>query len=63
MVFDLLNIHLYHGWLVDPQNTEYKTAIGGLSYNQLVEKIIASNESDEEGQSSTEGGSLIVIKF
>lgn len=40
IVFDLLNIPLYHGWLVDPQSPEMVTAVGKLSYNQLVEKII-----------------------
>ncbi|KFZ51947.1 Protein FAM63A, partial [Antrostomus carolinensis] len=49
IVFDLLNVPLYHGWLVDPQSPEVVKAVGKLSYNQLVEKIItckqASNSS------------------
>ncbi|XP_041867818.1 ubiquitin carboxyl-terminal hydrolase MINDY-1 [Melanotaenia boesemani] len=40
IVFDLLDIPLYHGWLVDPQSPEMVAAVGKLSYNQLVEKII-----------------------
>ncbi|XP_028820629.1 ubiquitin carboxyl-terminal hydrolase MINDY-1 [Denticeps clupeoides] len=40
IVFDLLDIPLYHGWLVDPQSPEVVSAVGKLSYNQLVEKII-----------------------
>ena len=56
VIFDLLNIKLHHGWLVDPQSTEYKAAIGNLSYNQLVEKIVASNESNGDSQLSSEGG-------
>ena len=59
VVFDLLNIHLYHGWLVDPQNIEYKKAIGGQSYNQLVERIIANKDN---GELSPEGTSLSVRK-
>ncbi|XP_043934830.1 ubiquitin carboxyl-terminal hydrolase MINDY-2 [Protopterus annectens] len=46
IVFDLLDIPLYHGWLVDPQNTDTVTAIGNCSYNQLVEKIICCKQSE-----------------
>uniref|UniRef100_T1J1K6 Ubiquitin carboxyl-terminal hydrolase n=1 Tax=Strigamia maritima TaxID=126957 RepID=T1J1K6_STRMM len=49
IIFDLLNIQLFHGWLVDPQNEDVVFAVGNLSYNQLVEKIItdkASTNSD-----------------
>ncbi|XP_040267372.1 ubiquitin carboxyl-terminal hydrolase MINDY-1 isoform X2 [Bufo bufo] len=45
IVFDLLNIPLYHGWLVDPQSSEAVQAVGKLSYNQLVEKIITCKHS------------------
>ena len=55
VVFDLLSIELYHGWLIDPQNTETVSAIGGLSYNQLVEKIIASKQDGAESQLVSEG--------
>lgn len=48
LIFDLLNISLYHGWLYDPQNTELISAVGTCSYNQLVEKIIESKHSKEE---------------
>ncbi|XP_069693288.1 ubiquitin carboxyl-terminal hydrolase MINDY-2-like isoform X2 [Periplaneta americana] len=40
IIFDLLNIPLYHGWLVDPQCHETVSALGTLGYNQIVEKII-----------------------
>ncbi|XP_053320853.1 ubiquitin carboxyl-terminal hydrolase MINDY-2 [Spea bombifrons] len=46
IVFDLLDIPLYHGWLVDPQITEVVKAVGNCSYNQLVEKIISCKQSD-----------------
>uniref|UniRef100_A0A8C5MI35 Ubiquitin carboxyl-terminal hydrolase n=1 Tax=Leptobrachium leishanense TaxID=445787 RepID=A0A8C5MI35_9ANUR len=46
IVFDLLDIPLYHGWLVDPQSVEVATAVGNCSYNQLVEKIISCKQSD-----------------
>ena len=41
---------------MDPQSAEYKAAIGSLSYNQLVEKIVASKETDSDSQLSSEGG-------
>ncbi|XP_067832083.1 ubiquitin carboxyl-terminal hydrolase MINDY-1 isoform X1 [Heptranchias perlo] len=47
IVFDLLNLPLYHGWLVDPQSTEVMQAVGRCSYNQLVEKIIFSKHSTD----------------
>ncbi|KFO18208.1 Protein FAM63A [Fukomys damarensis] len=46
-VFDLLGIPLYHGWLVDPQSPEAVSAVGKLSYNQLVEKIITCKLSSD----------------
>jgi len=54
IVFDLFNIALYHGWLVDPQQEEVVKAVDGLSYNQLVERIInnkTSSDSDLINQS------------
>ncbi|XP_030320982.1 ubiquitin carboxyl-terminal hydrolase MINDY-1 isoform X1 [Calypte anna] len=47
IIFDLLNIPLYHGWLVDPQNPQEVQAVGKLSYNQLVEKIITSKQAPD----------------
>ncbi|XP_048213933.1 ubiquitin carboxyl-terminal hydrolase MINDY-1 isoform X2 [Perognathus longimembris pacificus] len=46
-VFDLLGIPLYHGWLLDPQSPEAVGAVGKLSYNQLVEKIITCKHSSD----------------
>ncbi|XP_071486356.1 ubiquitin carboxyl-terminal hydrolase MINDY-2-like [Diadema antillarum] len=48
VVFDLLNIALYHGWLYDPQNAEVVSAVNTCSYNQLVERIIATKTSTNE---------------
>ncbi|KAK9390944.1 protein FAM63A [Crotalus adamanteus] len=47
LVFDLMNVPLYHGWLVDPQTPEVGQAVGKLSYNQLVEKIITCKHSSD----------------
>ncbi|XP_053560830.1 ubiquitin carboxyl-terminal hydrolase MINDY-1 [Bombina bombina] len=60
IVFDLLNIPLYHGWLVDPQSAEAVHAVGKLSYNQLVEKIITCKHSSDTNM-VTEG--LIAEQF
>ena len=49
IIFDLLNISLYHGWLLDPQEEDVATAIHSLTYNQLVERIIDNkNSTDQE---------------
>ena len=47
-IFDSLNVSLYHGWLIDPQETNLAAAVGTLSYNQLVEKIITDKTSDDD---------------
>ncbi|CAL8293065.1 unnamed protein product [Merluccius merluccius] len=52
IVFDLLDIPLYHGWLVDPQSPEVLAAVGKLSYNQLVEKIIDYKHSENSSRVS-----------
>ncbi|XP_017310416.1 ubiquitin carboxyl-terminal hydrolase MINDY-1 [Ictalurus punctatus] len=52
IVFDLLDVPLYHGWLVDPQSPETASAVGKLSYNQLVEKIIIYKHSTDSSQVS-----------
>ena len=54
IVFDLLGIKLFHGWLVDPQELSEVAAVGNCSYNQLVEKVIVQKNSEKEEQ-VTEG--------
>lgn len=49
IIFDLLEIGLYHGWLVDPQDDQCVAAVSKCSYNQLVEKIIQQKASDKDG--------------
>ncbi|KAM8794354.1 ubiquitin carboxyl-terminal hydrolase MINDY-1 [Eudromia elegans] len=60
IVFDLLNVPLYHGWLVDPQSPDVVRAVGKLSYNQLVEKIITCKHSGDSN-AVTEG--LVAEQF
>ncbi|XP_057520094.1 uncharacterized protein LOC130800523 [Amaranthus tricolor] len=40
-IFDLLDIPLYHGWLVDPQDHETAEAIGSKSYNTLMGDLVS----------------------
>lgn len=47
IIFDLLRIPLYHGWLIDPELIELQNAIGSQSYNQLVDNIITNKTSNE----------------
>ncbi|WOL18156.1 ubiquitin carboxyl-terminal hydrolase MINDY-2 [Canna indica] len=39
-IFDLLDIGLYHGWIIDPQDTDTAAAIGSKSYNTLVAELV-----------------------
>ncbi|CAF1015361.1 unnamed protein product [Adineta steineri] len=50
IVFDLLNIQLFHGWVVDPQDIELRTIVitDAPSYNQVVEKMILQRNSERE---------------
>ncbi|UJR33045.1 hypothetical protein I4U23_020504 [Adineta vaga] len=50
IIFDLLNIQLFHGWVIDPQDTELRTIVNSdaSSYNQLVEKMIRQRTSERE---------------
>ncbi|XP_068586677.1 ubiquitin carboxyl-terminal hydrolase MINDY-2 isoform X1 [Cebidichthys violaceus] len=60
IVFDLLDIPLYHGWLVDPQMQDILKAVGNCSYNQLVEKIISCKQSDN---SELAGEGIVAEQF
>nr|XP_040053155.1 ubiquitin carboxyl-terminal hydrolase MINDY-2 isoform X3 [Gasterosteus aculeatus aculeatus] len=60
IVFDLLDIPLYHGWLVDPQMDDTVKAVGNCSYNQLVEKIISCKQSDN---SELAGEGIVAEQF
>ncbi|KAK1261654.1 hypothetical protein QJS04_geneDACA000920 [Acorus gramineus] len=48
VIFDLLDIGLYHGWIVDPQDTDTATAIGSKSYNTLVRELVSLKAVGEE---------------
>ncbi|KAI8530363.1 hypothetical protein RHMOL_Rhmol11G0052100 [Rhododendron molle] len=48
-IFDLLDIPLYHGWIVDPQDYDTANAIGSKSYNTLMGELVAL-ETNLEGE-------------
>ncbi|XP_054824455.1 uncharacterized protein LOC129322269 isoform X2 [Prosopis cineraria] len=49
-IFDLLDIPLYHGWIVDPQDYDTANAIGSKSYNALMGELVALETRNMEGQ-------------
>jgi hypothetical protein len=53
VIFDLLRIQLFHGWVIDPQNNELQKIVNSnaSSYNQLVEKMIHHRQSNDENLS------------
>ncbi|KAA8521963.1 hypothetical protein F0562_012723 [Nyssa sinensis] len=57
-IFDLLDIPLYHGWIVDPQDYDTMDAIGTKSYNTLMGELVSletRNMEDERKKNSEEG--------
>ncbi|KAM3726432.1 Ubiquitin carboxyl-terminal hydrolase [Dirofilaria immitis] len=46
-LFDVLNIPLVHGWIVDQADEELLRVVDGLSYNRIVEKIVSTNNVSE----------------
>lgn len=46
-LFDLLNVMLYHGWLVDPQDKETYEVVRDYSYNQLAEMVVNCSNSED----------------
>ncbi|XP_006283608.2 ubiquitin carboxyl-terminal hydrolase MINDY-1 isoform X1 [Capsella rubella] len=57
-IFDSLDIPLYHGWLVDPEDVEIATAIGGRSYDALLNELTALDTQTVKAPNSKENGRL-----
>ncbi|CAH8358603.1 unnamed protein product [Eruca vesicaria subsp. sativa] len=53
-IFDLLDIPLYHGWIVDPQDVETANAIGSKSYNALTGELVALETQNAEDENPGE---------
>nr|GMD98197.1 ubiquitin carboxyl-terminal hydrolase MINDY-2 [Ipomoea batatas] len=49
-IFDLLDIPLYHGWIVDPQDHDTANAIGLKSYNTLMGELVALETEQMESE-------------
>ncbi|CAH8596942.1 unnamed protein product [Schistosoma rodhaini] len=47
-LFDLFNIHIYHGWLVDPDEHDLAATVGNRTYNQLTEELLRLESSDND---------------
>eukprot|EP00258_Populus_trichocarpa_P014458 XP_006368742.2 ubiquitin carboxyl-terminal hydrolase MINDY-2 isoform X2 [Populus trichocarpa] len=50
-IFDLLDIPLYHGWIVDPLDYDTANAIGSKSYNTLMGELVALETRNMEDES------------
>lgn len=46
--FDLMNVELVHGWLIDVQEEARVSVIGNKTYNELTELMIMGNEAGLE---------------
>ncbi|CAH9105145.1 unnamed protein product [Cuscuta europaea] len=62
-IFDLLDIPLYHGWIVDPQDQETANAIGLKSYNSLMGELVALETEHIKGNGHKESAEDDVIDF
>ncbi|GLI62230.1 hypothetical protein VaNZ11_004796 [Volvox africanus] len=49
-IFDLLDISLCHGWLVDTDDMETMRVVGSRSYNELSEMIVATYDAAQQQQ-------------
>ncbi|XP_076960410.1 uncharacterized protein LOC143636795 [Bidens hawaiensis] len=49
-IFDLLDIPLYHGWIVDPQDSDTAEAIGLKSYNTLMGELVALDTQNPQSE-------------
>ena len=47
-LFDLLDVALYHGWVVDPQDEVTYKVVSCYSYNQLAEMVVSKSNSRDE---------------
>lgn len=63
IIFDLLRIHLCHGWLVDPEHKEIYRLVNNQSYNQLIDRIIASKASTSNNCDSKKHFDLDILYF
>ncbi|CAN1332774.1 Ubiquitin carboxyl-terminal hydrolase MINDY-1 [Linum perenne] len=60
-IFDLLDIPLYHGWIVDPQDSDTANAIGSKSYNSLMGDLVAleTQKMEDDNSRDNPGGDSV----
>lgn len=46
-VFDSLDIDLYHGWVVDPQDTDTSSVLSGMRINKVYDELIRLTTNQE----------------
>ncbi|KAF2078371.1 hypothetical protein CYY_000355 [Polysphondylium violaceum] len=51
-IFQVLNIGLVHGWLVDPQDVELSSIIGDSTYNQLTERLCKEQNNNNNNNNN-----------
>ena len=51
--FDLAGLRLVHGWTYDPQDSRTAAAIGNMSYNMLIERVVNLRIKLESGETLT----------
>jgi len=61
LLFDLLCVNLYHGWVINPSEVVAAQAIGSLSYNQILELII--NEENNEATEQPSPNQALLKQF
>ncbi|PKA60747.1 hypothetical protein AXF42_Ash006381 [Apostasia shenzhenica] len=59
-IFDLLDIGLCHGWIVDPQDVATSSVVGSKSYNALAGELVAfeARKSEVEHEKIRENDSV-----
>lgn len=48
VAFDMLNVELVHGWLLDPQDRDTVQLVGSKTYNELIEVVVQGKEASIE---------------
>uniref|UniRef100_A0A7S0ZRS7 MINDY deubiquitinase domain-containing protein n=1 Tax=Noctiluca scintillans TaxID=2966 RepID=A0A7S0ZRS7_NOCSC len=64
-VFDLLDVSLFHGWVVPRQDERAHKLFGHLSYNQVVERLIGLQDAQEQldrGDANEDGALSKVVE-
>ena len=61
IIFDMLSLHLYHGWTVDPQETETHRVVAPHSYNTLVSWAIGRQDDDGKAHALSDVNTLVRV--